>query len=344
LAPELLPLNLLLPATAEALHISITALPRPAEVEAELRRGVIATLRTQTIAHRVTNAEPGVVTPASDTVAVHPLVHSILQRICLARVGPGDLQQMAASLMYFLVGWIGILRTEGHFFAVEQLRMHAEALIELVNEREPLSTVSADHDKHYRYLKAMLQSELGTCQFSRGNLQEAYNLGLAAVQALSTIPADQNARIIAMKCTFDQIHDLSMGEAPAALLAIHAHLLLQFCNECEANPAEAFRDIAYRFAGEALAMITRIAAYRESPPLQTIAAQLNQIGARDPSPRLDPTRATQSAIKWSRPASTKPSSTPSPSGCRLMAAYTMLSSSTAWRPSRSSTPVDSTTR
>jgi hypothetical protein len=295
LAPELLPLNLLLPATVEALHISITALPRPAEVEAELRRGVIATLRTQTIAHRVTNAEPGVVTPASDTVAVHPLVHSILQRICLARVGPGDLQQMAASLMYFLVGWIGILRTEGHFFAVEQLRMHAEALIELVNEREPLSTVSADHDKHYRYLKAMLQSELGTCQFSRGNLQEAYNLGLAAVQALSTIPADQNARIIAMKCIFDQIHDLSMGEAPAGLLAIHAHLLVQFCNECEANPKESFRDVAYRFAGEALAMVTRTAAYRESPPLQAIADQLNEIGARDPKPE---TRAhTRNAIR-----------------------------------------------
>jgi hypothetical protein len=295
LAPELLPLNLLLPATAEALHISITTLPQPAEVDAQLRRGVIATLRTQTIAHRVTNAEPGTLTPASDTVAVHPLVHKILQRICLARVRPGDLQMMAASLMYYLVGWIGILRTEGHFFAVEQLRMHAEALLELVNEREPLSTSSADHDKHYRYLKAMLQTELSTCQFSRGNLQEAYNLGLAAVQALSTIPSDQNARVIAMKSIFDQIHNLSMGEAPAALLAIYAHLLVQFCNECEANPKEAFRDIAYTFAGEALAMITRIATYRESPPLQTIAAQLNEIGARDPKPE---TRAhTRNAIR-----------------------------------------------
>lgn len=228
-------------------------------------------------------------------MAVHPLVHNILQRICLARVRPGDLRQMAASLMYFLVGWIGVFRTEGHFFAVEQLRMHAETLLELVNEREPLTTLSADHDKHYRYLKVMLQSELGTCQFSRGNLQEAYNLGLAAVQALSTIPADQNARIIAMKCIFDQIHDLSMGQAPAGLLAIHAHLLVQFCNECEANPKESFRDVAYRFAGEALAMVTRIAAYRESPALQTIAAQLNETGARDPKPETRP--HTRNAIR-----------------------------------------------
>jgi hypothetical protein len=295
LAPELLPVNLLLPATAEALHISITNLPKPAEVEAELRRDVIATLRTQTIAHRVTNAEPGAITPASDTVAVHPLVHNVLQRICLARVRPGDLQQMAASLMYFLVGWIGELRTAGQFFAVEQLRMHAQALLELVNEREPLSTPSADHDKHYRYLKAMLQSELGTCQFSRGNLQEAYNLGLAAVQALSVIPKDQNARVIAMKCIFDQIHDLSMGEAPPPLLAIHAHLLVQFCNECESNPAEAFRDTAYRFAGEVLAMVTRTATYRGSEPLRAIADQLNQIAARDPSPETRP--HTRNAIR-----------------------------------------------
>lgn len=295
LAPELLPLNLLLSATVEALHIRITDLPRPEEVDAGLRRGVTATLRTQTIAHRVTNAEPGTVTAASDTVAVHPLVHEILQQICLARVEAGDLQQMAAGLMFFLVGWIGVFRTDGHFFAVEQLRMHAEALIALVDEREPLSTISAEHDKYYRYLKAMLQSELGTCQFSRGNLQQAYNLGLAAVQALSAIPDDQNARAIAMKCIFDRIHDLSMGEAPATLLALHAHLLAQFCCEYEANPAESFREIAYRFAGEALEMVTRTATYREAPSLQAIALQLRQIGSRDPRPETRP--HTRNAIR-----------------------------------------------
>jgi hypothetical protein len=61
------------------------------------------------------------------------------------------------------------------------------------------------------------------------------------------------------------------------------------------KPKEAFRDIAYTFAGKALAMITRIATYRESPPPQTIAAQLNEFGARDPKPE---TRAhTRNAIR-----------------------------------------------
>lgn len=282
LAPELLPINLLLAATVDQLHISIKTLPKPAEADAALRRGVIATLRTQTIAHRVTNTEAGTFTPASETVAVHPLVHEILQRDCLSRVRRGDLQSMASSLMYFLVGWIGPLRTEGHFFAVEQLRMHAEALLELVNEREPLSTSSADHDRHYKYLKAMLQMEISTCQFSRGNLQEAYSLGLAAVQLLSSLPDDTNARVIAMKSVLDQIHDLSFGEAPAALLAIHAHLLVQFCNECEAHHEEAFSEIAYKFAGEALEMVTRIPIYRDSPQLKAVTAQLEEIGERDP--------------------------------------------------------------
>ena len=282
LAPELLPVNLLLPASVGQLHIRLKNLPKPEEVEPALRRGVIAVLRTQTIAHRVDNSEAGTLTPASETVAVHPLVHNILQRNCLSLVSPGELQSMASSLMFFLVGWIGILRTDGHFFAVEQLRMHAQALLDLVNEREPLSTPSPEHDKYYRYLKAMLQIELGTCEFSRGNLQRSYELGSSAVQVLSAIADDHDARLIAMKAVFDQINDLSFGEAPAPLLAVHAHVLVQFCDECEASGDEKVRDFAYALAGEALEMVTRIQSYRASPPLQEVATKFQDIGTRDP--------------------------------------------------------------
>lgn len=282
LAPELLPVNLLLPESVGEMHIRITALPKPAEVDPPLRRGLIAVLRTQTIAHRVDNSGAGSTTPASETVAIHPLVHTILQRTCLSLVRPGELQSMASTLMFFFVGWIGILRTNGHFFAVEQLRMHAEALLDLVNEREPLSTPSAEHDKYYRYLKAMLQIELSTCHFSRGDLQTAYELGTAAVQGLSARADDHNARMIAMKAVFDQINDLSFGEALPALLAVHAQVLMQFCRECEANPRESARDVAYTLSGEALEMITRIPAYRDSAHLQAIAALFKALGERDP--------------------------------------------------------------
>jgi hypothetical protein len=44
--------------------------------------------------------------------------------------------------MYFLLGWLRPLRVKGEYFAVEQLRLHAEALLRLVNEREPLSSYS----------------------------------------------------------------------------------------------------------------------------------------------------------------------------------------------------------
>lgn len=282
LAPELLPVNLLLPASVGQLHIRLKNLPRPEEVDPVMRRGVIAILRTQTIAHRVDNSEAGTVTPASETVAVHPLVHNILQRNCLSLVRPGELQSMASSLMFFLVGWIGVLRTEGHFFAVEQLRMHAQSLLDLVNEREPLSTPSPEHDKYYRYLKAMLQIELGTCEFSRGNLQRSYELGSSAVQVLSAISDDHDARLIAMRAVFDQINDLSFGEAPAPLLAVHAQVLLRFCDECEASSDEKVRDLAYALAGEALEMITRIPSYRDSQPLKDVAAKFEELGTRDP--------------------------------------------------------------
>jgi hypothetical protein len=128
----------------------------------------------------------------------------------------------------------------------------------------------------------MLQIELSTCQFSRGKLQQAYELGLAATQGLSAMPNDHDARIIAMKSVFDQINDLSFGEAPPALLAIHARALEQFCTECEANQRESVRDLAYKLGGEALEMIIRIPAYRESPLLQPIADELRALGERDP--------------------------------------------------------------
>jgi hypothetical protein len=284
LAPELLPLNLLLPASADVLDMDLSALPRPAEADSTLRRGVIATLRTQTVAHRVVNADLGNITPASDTVAVHPVVHEILQRSYLAEVPPGRLQGIAEGLMYFLVGWIGSLRTDGQFFAVEQLRMHAEALLDLVNEREPLSASSADQDLFYKYIKAMLQVELSTCHFSRGNLQRAYDLGTAAAQALSILADQPVARMIVMKSVFNQIHDLSFAEAPAPLLAIHAHVLLRFCLEYEGSQLESIRDLAYTSAGEALLMVTRTGDYRNSQPLQAVAAQLADIGTRDPAP------------------------------------------------------------
>lgn len=289
LAPELLPVNLLLPASTGQLHVQLSSLPTPAEVDPTLRRGVIATLRTQTIAHRSDNAEYDRRTPASETVAVHPLVHKILQRYCLSRVssaGPGELQSMASSLMYFLIGWLGTLRTDGSFFAVEQLRMHAEALLDLVTEREPLSTPSPEHDKYYKYLKAMLQVELSTCQFSRRNLEAAYTLGFAAAQTLSTLANDPTARLIAMKSISNQVTDLSYADAPAALVAIHVSLLLQFCLECEASPKEGIRDCTYIYAGEALQMITRTPTYRDSWQLQVIAAELRNIGSRDPKPQL----------------------------------------------------------
>lgn len=294
LAPELLPLNLMLPATAEEVHTDLANLPMPAEFDPVVRRGVLATLRTQTIARRVVNDGEGGRTPASESVVMHPLVHDILQRSYLAHVPPGQLQAQATVLMAFLLGWLGALRKSGEFFAVEQLRLHANSLLELVARHEPLSAYSPQNDRVYAYAKSLLLAELSTCQASRGRLQEALDLGRAAAQGLSTYAYEKAARFITMKVLSDMVTDLSMGEAPPELVAMFGVPLLAALAEVEADDRRSVRDVAYTIAGELHGQLNRIDAYRDSPLLEMIREQLGQIGARDPD------RASREATRLAR--------------------------------------------
>jgi hypothetical protein len=286
LAPELLPLNLILPATADSVQTDLANLPRPVEADPVLRRGVFSILRTQTIAHRVVNDDEGNTTPASDTVAIHPLVHDILQESYLAEVPPGQLQAQSKTLMAYLLGWIGALRIAGEYFSVEQLRLHAEALLELVNEREPLSPYSPQGARVYTYTKALLQAELSTCQASRGKLQSAYDFGRAAAQNLSTFAHEQPARVLTVKVLASMIKDLSMAEAPPELLAIFSSAVLPALLEAEADDGDGVRDFAYDAAGDLFFSVSRTETYRNSPPLRGIRSQLEELEARDPSPEL----------------------------------------------------------
>jgi hypothetical protein len=283
LAPELLPLNLILPATAESVLTDLANLPEPSEVDATLRRGVLSVLRTQTIAQRVINDEQGYATPASETVAFHPLVHDILQACYLEEVPPGQLQAQSMTLMYFLLGWLRPLRIAGEYFAVEQLRLHAEALLQLVNDREPLSSYSPQNARVYAYTKAMLQTELSACQASRGKLQAAYDLGNAAVQNLAAYAYEPPARLITMIMLDDIIKHLSMAEAPPELIAMFSTALLPAIYEAESDDRDDVRSLGYDVAGDTFIAINRTEVYRNSPLLRYITAQLDQIDARDPS-------------------------------------------------------------
>jgi len=175
LAPELLPLNFILQATDESVYVDLANLPVPTEVDQAVRRGVLSALRTQSIAQRVVNDGEGNRTPVSETVAVHPLVHDILRRSYLAAVPHGYLESQCTVFMYFLVGWLGKLRDQGEFFAVEQLRVHADDLLALIAENEPLSSMSRHSLRVFTYAKALLRAELSTCAASRGRLQQHLN-------------------------------------------------------------------------------------------------------------------------------------------------------------------------
>lgn len=284
LAPELLPLNLIVPATVDSTHVDLSKLPTPVEVEPVLRRGVLSTLRTQTIARRVVNDGEGQRTPASETVAFHPLVHDILQRTYLEAVPPGQLQAQAMVLMSYLAGWLRPLRVEREYFAVEQLRLHAEALLDLVDAREPLSSHSQQVARVYSYAKAMLQAELCTCQASRGNLQAAFDLGKAAVKSLSKYAHEKPARVMTLVLVDDMIKQLSIAEVPPGLIGIFATVEVQAILDAEHDDRQDVRNLAYEVAGDVYISIGRTDVYRGSPLLLGIAEQLEEISGRDPSP------------------------------------------------------------
>ena len=281
LAPELVPLNFILPATADSVQIDLANLPRPVETEPALRRGVLSILRTQTIAHRVVNDNEGNTTPASDTVAIHPLVHDILKESYLAEVPPGQLQAQSMTLMYYLVGSIGALRTAGEYFAVEQLRSHADASSNWSTSVNPYRPSPRKAARVYTYTKALLQAELSTCQASRGKLQSAYDLGKAAAQALSAIAHEQPARVFIVKVLASIIKDLSMAEVPPDLLAIFSIAVLPALLEAEADDRAGVRHFAYNAAGDLFFSINRAETYRNNPPLRDISRQLEEIEARD---------------------------------------------------------------
>lgn len=284
LAPELLPLNFILQATDESVCVNLANLPVPTEVDQAIRRGVLSALRTQSIAHRVVNDGEGNRTPVSETVAVHPLVHDILRRSYLAAVPPGYLESQCTVFMYFLVGWLGKLRDQGDFFAVEQLRLHATALLILIAENEPMSSLSTQNHRVYTYAKALLRGELSTCAASRGRLQEALELGHAAAQDLTPWLHEQSARLIRAKILCNMIGDLSIGEAAPEAVAALVNPLLVAVREAEASADESKRRVGYTIAAEASSYLNRTDLHRNSPLLASARTELADIANRDPAP------------------------------------------------------------
>lgn len=284
LAPEQLPLNLLLPVATGEGHMDVADAPQPVEAEPALRRGVVSALKSQSIARRIVNDQAGAV-PTSETIALHPLVHRILRLSRLASLPPGQLESDACVLMHFLRGWLGSSRISGDYFGTEQLRMHAEALLAVVGEHEPLESFTPQDHRAYVYTKALLEAELSTCHASRRRFELSLDLGRAAGTTMAAIRDEPSARAMTTLVITNMVTDLSLAEAPAEALAAIAGAALPAIAAGVVNETASIRDLSFHCAGELKTMLNRTEGYQAAPELRHLCTQLTAILDRDPDPQ-----------------------------------------------------------
>ncbi|MFH5229408.1 hypothetical protein [Antrihabitans spumae] len=281
LAPEQIPLNLVLPATTEEVSIDVAHPPPPVEVEPAWRRGVVAVLRTQSIASR--RLRPDVPrSPTNDTINIHPLIHQILQTSRLKTVPLGVLQQDATVFMHFLRGWLGSLRAMGDFLGTDQIRMHAEAVLAVVGEHEPLSSPSPQRRRVYLYTKALLLLELSTCHASRRRYEQSLQLAVAAGRTLDFVSDEPAARALTVPLLTNMIHDLSFLQAPVQVLEVPAGMAVGGITALVSDPRESYQDIGYTFAGDLRLWLTRTSECRSAQSLHPYVQTLQEIMDSDP--------------------------------------------------------------
>lgn len=288
LAPEQLPLNLMLPIAAELEpQMDVADAPKPVEAAPALRRGVVSALRSQSIARRIVNDQMNAGL-TSETIAVHPLLHQILRVSRLATLPAGQLEMDATILMHFLRGWLGSLRINGDYFGTEQLRMHSEAVLAIVAEHEPLSSYGAQNHRVYAYTKALLEGELSTCHASRRRFDRSLELGTAAAATLASVGDEPTARSMTALVVTNMVTDLSFAEAPAEALAMITSVAWPTISAGTTNEKASIRDLSYHCAGELKTMINRTAEYRKAPALHDLRAQINAVVDQDPDPGSRP--------------------------------------------------------
>jgi hypothetical protein len=210
LAPELIPFSLTLQALAGVDHDDPTSPPRPTVADARTRDVIMATLQTQTIARRrqyVDNA--GIQNPASDTLNIHPLVHEILQTIQL-RADAATLIGPLTDLIACVYGWLEELRHQGHFFPVDQLLVHSDALLHIVDTLDISNT--ADHDQH-RYLCAhvLLRSEAANAYSSRGQYGRSIAMTERALHDIRGVQLSPRARALIAHAAAAAVTDVHLS-------------------------------------------------------------------------------------------------------------------------------------
>lgn len=282
LAPELIPLDVVIPATTFTEEADLAQLPEVAAVAQPITRALISLLRTQTIAHRVVHRDHrDRRTPASDTISMHPLVHEIIRSSYLRALPPGAFEHMALGLMYYLIPWIAEMRARDEYFALEQLRVHAEELLNLIVEQTPLPRTDRQTEKVFTTARALLMLELGACLSQAARYDQSTQIEAEATSLLAALNEPYAWRLAAITLT-DQAIDSALALAPPARLAAPAEAALPLLAPLASASQPALREFAYERAGEVAQMLSRTQRYRDDSRLRELVSAYQEITHRNP--------------------------------------------------------------
>jgi hypothetical protein len=187
-------------------------------------------------------------------------------------------------LMHQLLGWIEGMRSDLEFFAVDQLLLHAEALLDLLAKNEPLSTASEQHNRVFGYCKAMLQLELGKCYWARGDATGSVQMSKAAVETLQTLPTNPLTTMLAIEAVSSAVVDLSnAGESVEYIVpfaTMSAALILSVDN---ATTTDSLRSFMFERAKSVRAFLRKRTEYMAVQAVQQVVDALENFIALDTS-------------------------------------------------------------
>ena len=291
LAPELIPFNLILQALSGVEHDDPTSPPRPAVADTHTRNVIMATLQTQTIARRRHYVDTtGAQNPASDTLNIHPLVHEILQTIHLkteAEVLVGPL----SDLMACVYGWLEQMRHEGDFFPVDQLLVHSDHLLAVVDALN-VSDLADDDLNDYRRAQALLKYEAASAYSSRGQHERSVDMLERALDDIKGIDLSPPVRAQVAKAAANAVTDIHLGgldiarAVPLAERLVDELRILEGTDHPHAGEwvhlsadlgARALRSLGSAQADDLIAVLDEIAGRQRRSPSLTRALQ--EIGA-----------------------------------------------------------------
>jgi tetratricopeptide (TPR) repeat protein len=287
-APELIPVNMVLQTVESSVAtMDLASPPKPTQADQHLRNRILTNLRTETIARRRNYSEaPGMSNPASDTIAIHPLVHEILRELHLrAAPNDGSVLNLLTLFMGHLYGWIIELRRSGAFFPVEQLLTHAEWILDFTTA----ITIPADAQEHdvyvFRCAVMYLRYEVGNCYSSRGDYERGVTQIEQALDEFVGVTPTIHPQCALAKAACDAITDIQVGGLGQQRALVFARRAVEEISKIESFTDQPRRgEIIYQLAAQAAQAINLFgttAARSVADDLAEIATRQQLSGPQD---------------------------------------------------------------